>query len=62
MDWENFERMDPHLLVGVVNTEIRNRCGSLKELCLTHDIAREVLTAKLAEAGYDFLEEQQQFR
>jgi hypothetical protein len=54
--------MDPHLLVGVVNTAIRNHCESLDDLCKTHELNTDILTARLAEAGYDYMPEQQQFR
>jgi hypothetical protein len=62
MDWENFEKMDPHMLVGVVNTEIRNNCGSIEELCIVHGIEQEAITEKLNKAGYQYREELRQFR
>ena len=54
--------MDPHLLVGVVNTAIRNHCKSLDDLCKTHDLDPNILTERLASAGYDYMPEQKQFR
>ncbi|MCW1912730.1 DUF4250 domain-containing protein [Luteolibacter sp. GHJ8] len=54
--------MDPHLLVGLVNTELRNHCDSLEDLVKTHGLERKDLVAKLAAAGYDYREEQNQFR
>jgi hypothetical protein len=54
--------MDPHLLVGVVNTAIRNHCESLDDLCKTYDLDAEILIARLAAAGYDYMPEQKQFR
>ncbi len=62
MNWENFAAMDPHLLVGVVNTEIRNNCSDLDDLCRTHDIEEPELVAHLAKAGYDYFPEQKKFR
>lgn len=62
MDWNEFESMDPHLLVGLVNTELRNQSDSLDDLCLTHDIDLMKLTAKLATADYHYQSEQNQFR
>lgn len=62
MDLSSYQTMDPHLLVGVVNTAIRNHCESLDDLCKTHELSADVLTSRLAEAGYDYMPEQKQFR
>ena len=62
MDLSTYETMDPHLLVGVVNTAIRNHCESLEDLCKTHDLDVSILTTRLAKAGYDYMPDQQQFR
>lgn len=62
MDLSNYESMDPHLLVGVVNTAIRNNCEDLEDLCKTHDLDQVVLVERLSSAGYDYQPEQQQFR
>lgn len=62
MDFENYRIMDPHLLVGLVNTAIRNEHGSLQELCARYELHEEALKEKLKVAGYDFLPEQEQFR
>ena len=62
MDLSGYQSMDPHLLVGVINTALRNDYESLEDLCLTHDISREELMQRLASGGYEFRGEQQQFR
>jgi hypothetical protein len=62
MDFSKWQNMDPHLLVGLVNTELRNQSESLDDLVKTHDISEEELIEKLSAAGYEFREEQQQFR
>jgi hypothetical protein len=54
--------MDSHLLVGLVNTELRNHSESLEDLIKTHDLPEEALKGKLAEAGYEYRAEQKQFR
>ena len=54
--------MDPHLLVGLLNTELRNHCDSLDDLVKTHHLDPAVLTKKMADAGYDYQPEQNQFR
>lgn len=62
MDLSNYRSMDPHLLVGVVNTAIRNHCEDLEDLCKVHDIDQVVLVERLSKAGYDYLQDQKQFR
>lgn len=54
--------MDPHLLVGLVNTELRNHAESLEDLVKTHNLPEQDLIAKLRSAGYEFQPEQKQFR
>ena len=43
--------MDPHLLVGLVNTELRNHCDSLEDLVKTHGLEHESLVEKLQSAN-----------
>jgi hypothetical protein len=54
--------MDPHLLVGLLNTELRNHCDSLDDLVKTHHLDPAVLEKKMAAAGYVYQPEQNQFR
>lgn len=62
MDLSNYLRMDPHLLVGLVNTELRNNSDSLDDLVKTHALDQPSLEKRLAEAGYTYQPEQKQFR
>ncbi|MDP0490856.1 MAG: DUF4250 domain-containing protein [Verrucomicrobiota bacterium JB023] len=62
MNLSNFEKMDPHLLVGLVNTELRNHAESLEDLVKTHDLDEESLKARLAKGGYHYQADQKQFR
>lgn len=62
MDWTNIEKMDPNLLVGVVNTALRNHFASLDDLCLTNDVSRDALCKRLAEGDYEYMEAANQFR
>jgi len=62
MDWSRYQAMDPHLLIGLVNTELRNHSDSLEDLCSTHEIVQQELIAYLAKAGYDYLPAQKKFR
>jgi len=54
--------MDPHLLVGLMNTELRNNSESLEDLVKTHNLDREALVEKLAKADYIYQEGPGQFR
>ena len=62
MNLSNFLNMDPHLLVGLLNTELRNHCHSLEELVKTHHLDPEALIQKMAAAGYIYQPGQNQFR
>ena len=48
MNLSTYQSMDPHLLVGLVNTELRNNAQSLSDLCKTHDLDQEQLIERLA--------------
>lgn len=62
MDLSNYLNMDPHLLFGLVNTELRNHCDSLEDLLKTHDLSPDALAEKLGEAGYIYQPSLNQFR
>lgn len=62
MDWYQCKQMDPHLLVGLVNTELRNHSNSLDDLCRTHDINASQLSALLEANDYHYRKEINQFR
>ncbi|MFP4282329.1 MAG: DUF4250 domain-containing protein [Opitutales bacterium] len=62
MDWTRVNEMDPHLLVGVVNTRLRNEDLSLDELCRQEDLDGGALRARLATAGYTYRPAVKQFR
>lgn len=62
MDWTNFKKIDPNLLVGLVNTELRNHAKSLNDFCRTHDINEAQLCARLEIFNYRYQKEHNQFR
>lgn len=49
------------MLLSVVNTRLRDEYESLRELCNCCDIREEELTARLAQIGYRYDEEQNRF-
>ncbi|KAF0092841.1 MAG: hypothetical protein E1N59_3396 [Puniceicoccaceae bacterium 5H] len=54
--------MDPDMLVGIVNTALRNHYGDLDELCRAEDVDQDALCQRLASGGYDYNAEAKQFR
>lgn len=62
MNLAHYPDMDPHLLLGLLNTELRNHCDSLDDLVKTHNLDPEALVAKMAAAGYIYQPQQRQFR
>ncbi len=62
MNLIHYLKMDPHLLVGLINTELRNHCDSLPDLVKKHHISGPALVAILNGAGYFYQETQNQFR
>ena len=62
MDLSKALQMDPHLLVGLLNTELRNHCSSLEDLVKTHDLNEDAIIEKLANADYAYQADQNQFR
>ena len=52
---------DPIMLLSAVNMKLRDRYASLDDLCEDMDVSREDITAKLAEAGYEYNPERNQF-
>jgi len=62
MDLSNYLLMDPHLLVGLLNTELRNHCDSLDDLAKKHHLDETALVEKMAKADYTYQPDQNQFR
>jgi hypothetical protein len=62
MKLTNFTAMDPHLLLGIVNTALRTDADDLADLVATHDIDEASLCAKLRAIGYEYDPASRQFR
>ncbi|MCC4799296.1 hypothetical protein BCT30_22870 [Enterovibrio norvegicus] len=62
MNLKNFENMDTVMLMSIVNMKLRDDFNSLEDLVRYFDIDAEALKNKLATAGFDYMEEQKQFR
>jgi hypothetical protein len=62
MNLEQFESMDPVILLSMVNMKIRDEFGDLDSLVKFYDIDKAKLVKKLSDAGFDYLVEAKQFR
>lgn len=62
MGLERFETMDIHMLMSMVNMQLRDKYADLDDLVRAHDIDKEALEARLAQGGYHYQSEQRQFR
>ena len=52
---------DPIMLLSVINMKLRDQYATLDALCEDMDVSRAELTEKLAEAGYEYSMERNQF-
>lgn len=59
---DSYRTMDPQMLYSIVNMKLRDYYDSLEELANAEDIKREVLEQRLAEAGFTYHAEVNQFR
>ncbi|MBW3694331.1 DUF4250 domain-containing protein [Vibrio sp. T187] len=63
MNLANFEKMDPVMLMSIVNMKLRDDFGGdLDRVVNFYDIDKAALLAKLKSAGFEFLPEAKQFR
>lgn len=54
--------MDPFILYSRVNTKLRDRYPDLDELCAAEGIDKSDLIRTLADAGFEYIPEINQFR
>ena len=53
---------DPGMLLSIVNMKLRDQYPSLAEFCSSEGIDCEELKRRLADAGFEYLPEVNQFR
>ncbi len=53
---------DPFILLSYVNTLLRDRYSNLDDLCSCEGIDKSALVSKLHDAGFDYMEQINQFR
>ena len=52
---------DPMMLLSAVNMKLRDQYPSLDALCEDMDESKDAIVAKLAEVGYEYHQERNQF-
>ncbi len=52
---------DPMMLFSVINMKLRDEYPSLDALCKGMDVEKEQIETKLAEAGFEYNEQQNKF-
>ena len=52
---------DPMMLLSVVNMKLRDHYATLDDLCLSEDICKDNLCQRLAQAGFEYSEENNKF-
>lgn len=62
MNLSRYETMDVHLLLGLINTALRNECVDLDDLVARYDLNRERLCDRLREIGMTYHSDINQFR
>lgn len=53
---------DPFMLLSAVNMKLRDAYASLDELCRSMDVDKETLVKTLADAGFEYMPQINQFR
>ena len=52
---------DPIMLLSAVNMKLRDKYATLDALCEDMDESKDAIVAKLAEVGYEYNQERNQF-
>ncbi len=61
LDQQRVNTMDIHMLVSIVNMQIRNDFSTLTELCQFYELDQQLLLHRMDDAGYQLQSQQQQF-
>lgn len=58
---QEWEKVDPNILVSILNTKLRNNYSNLDELCEDLDIDRSTLEERLRKIDYFYNKTRNQF-
>jgi len=62
MDWLLIQRLEPSILLGIVNEKLRLECEDLEELASAYDLDLNRLRQRLGSIGYHYEAQSNQFR
>jgi Domain of unknown function (DUF4250) len=62
MNFKSYRTMDVQLLLGLVNTALRNDCENLDDLIKRHDLDENILRDRLATIQMIYFPDLNQFR
>ncbi|GAD91390.1 hypothetical protein VHA01S_090_00050 [Vibrio halioticoli NBRC 102217] len=62
MGIERFESMDVNILLSIVNMKLRDDFSDLDSLVRFYDINKEQLIKRLFDAGFEYMDDLNQFR
>jgi len=58
----DYLKIDPHILLGIINAKLRNNYSSIDELCSDLNIKKEELIKKLGKEDYRYDKQNNQFK
>jgi len=61
MNKEQLIKMDPYMLLSIINMKLRNEFNNLEDFCYDINIENEFIIEKLEEIGYKYDKELNQF-
>lgn len=62
MDRESINKMDPNILVSIINMKLRDFYSNIGDLCYDLDVVEDEIKNKLKSAGYEYSKEENQFK
>ena len=62
MENDSIKISDPNILLSIINTKLRDQYASLDLLCYDLDLTKEKIVNKLKIIGYNYNEEENQFK
>ncbi|RJG51602.1 DUF4250 domain-containing protein [Motilimonas pumila] len=62
MDLSNYLKMDINILFSIINMKLRDEEGDLSALCQRYQLDAELLAQRLAEKGWNYHQDVNQFK
>jgi hypothetical protein len=62
MENNSINIMDPIILLSMINMKLRDKYDSLDILCYDLDLTKEDIVERLKDIGYNYIEEENQFK